>query len=212
MLKLVKTKPKKELDYALIYSKLFDKALNNYVDDEENKKYMKQLAFYGVKTVNEVMKKRESTEYEYLLKFFEFVEIVKTAISLLTPNELLTVFPIDKTFDGDKYETKDYFYTMNELKKIGMNNVVGSNIDYLLWDYMNSDINRFLVNSMSIMDDIYKMETGCGILEKWADENNISMYKVCKNETTNQEFLFEPKTGKSFSIKKQSPKYLQPVK
>lgn len=205
MLKLLKLEPKRKVNYILIYSKLFDKILSKYAEDTENRKYLKQLVFYGIKTTNELMKEKEDFDYESLLKIFQFIEIVKMSISLLTPNELITVFPIDKKYDGDKYEMKDYFYTIKELEKIGMNSFIAEHVDYLLWDYMNRDVERFVVKGMSVLSDIYKMETGYGILEKWAEDNNIQAYKLCKNETTKQEFLFNHKTGKSFSLKKESP-------
>lgn len=212
MFKLLKSKCKKKVNYCDIYCRIFDDLLIKFSDNSKDRKILKKLAYYGVKAVNEISETREGFEYERIIKLFELTELVKTIIALLTPNELITVFPIDKTYDGDKYQIKDYFSTMKELNKNGMDTIITSQIDYILWEYMNRDIERFEVNTMCILSDINRMETGKGIMEIWAEENGIDTYKVCKNETTNQEFLFNPKTGKSFSLKKQNPKYLQIVK
>lgn len=203
---------RKKTNYAVLYTRLFQETLNQYTENSEDRNCIKRLSYYGVKAVNELVKVKENTEYERINKLYEFIEVIKIAISLMTPNEMLTVFPIDKKYDGDKYEIKDYFYTMNELQKIGMNNIIAGQIDYLLWDYMNTDINRFLVNSMSISSDIYKRETGYGILDKWAEENCIGTYKLCKDETTGKQYLFDSKTGRSTAMKQAIPKHLKVIK
>lgn len=199
---------KKTIDYASIYLKLFNEELNVY--DVENKNNLKRLSYYGVKAINEMLKKQEEFEYERLLALFEFLEIVKIAMSLLTPNQLITVFPVDKEYDGDKYKVKDYFYTMEKLKNIGMDNMIMGQIEHLLWDYENKDIRRFLVNDLSILSDINKIETGEGIAERWARENNINTYSLYEDKTTNKKYLYDQK-GNRFVVKNKIPKYLKVI-
>ena len=40
---------------------------------------------------------------------------------------------------------KDYFFTMNSAKEIGMDTPIGENILEFLYDYTNWDINMFYV-------------------------------------------------------------------
>ena len=179
MLKLLKNKVKPRINYKELYTRLFDYTLAKY-NGTENKEVIKQLSYYGVKAVNEIAK--ENLDYEQTLKLFELTEVVKTAMSLLTPNELITVFPVDKKYDGRKYQSKDYFYTMNELENIGMNNTIFEKIGCLLWDYVNVDTKQFLVNSLCALSAITRIETGKSFIETWAEENNIETYKLYRSE------------------------------
>lgn len=210
MLKLLKKQSRKKVDYKDIYCRNFDCLLSEYFSNTENKEYIKKLAYYGVKAVNEIS--RQELDYEQLVRLFEFMETVKTIIGLLTPKELTTIFPVDKEFDGNKYGMKDYFFTMKELEKIGMENMIAGQAEYLLWDYMNKDIGRFVVNSMCTCSELVKYETGKGIMEKWADDNGIDTYKLYKDETTNKQYLLNTKTGRSAGVKKRIPKYLKVLK
>lgn len=212
MLKLLKSKSKQKVNYRDIYCRIFDSLLFKYSENSESRDCLKQLAYYGVKAVNEISKTREGFEYERLLKLFELTELVKTVIAVLTPNELMTVFPVEKRYDGKKYEMKDYFSTMEELQKIGMETVITKQIDYLLWDYMNRDVERFVINSMCILSDIHKFEIGKSIAEIWAEENGIGTYKLCKDETTGKQYLFDSKTGRSTAMKQAIPKHLKVIK
>ncbi len=208
MLKLLKNKVKPRINYKELYTRLFDYTLAKY-NGTENKEVIKQLSYYGVKAVNEIAK--ENLDYEQTLKLFELTEVVKTAMSLLTPNELITVFPVDKKYDGRKYQSKDYFYTMNELENIGMNNTIFEKIGCLLWDYVNVDTKQFLVNSLCALSAITRIETGKSFIETWAEENNIETYKLYEDLTTNQQYLYNPKTGRTTPMKN-AHSYLKLVK
>lgn len=208
-LKLIKGS-KRTIDYVDTYARLFNDTLNRYSGDIENKSTLKRLAYYGVKVINEIFKTKENIEYERLLKLFEFSEVVKVIMSLLTPNELITVFPIEKRFDGDKYGIKDYFYTMKELKNIGINKIIANKIEDLLWNYENIELRKFSVNSISILSDINKMETGESIMERWAKENNIDTYRLYEDKTTNKKYLYDQR-GNEITIKNKIPRYLKVI-
>ncbi len=94
MLRLIEGKKNKRIDYKEIYIRLFCKSLNEY-HDTEDKNNLKQIAYYGIKSVNKILKD-EIYDYKELSEMFEVIEVIKIAISLLTPNELITVFPIEK--------------------------------------------------------------------------------------------------------------------
>lgn len=210
MLKLLKTDDKRKVDYKDIYCRNFDCLLSEYFSNTENKDYIKKLTYYGVKAVNEISE--QELDYEQLVKLFELTETVKTIIGLLTPKELTTIFPVDKEFDGNKYGMKDYFFTMKELEKIGMENMIAGQAEYLLWDYTNKDIGRFVVNSLSSLSSLIKYETGKGLMEKWTEDNGIVTYKLCKDEVTNKQFLYDPKNKTTIGVKKKVPRYLKLLK
>lgn len=208
-LRLLKTK---KINYKEIYLRLFENEIGEYIKDTENRQALKRISYYGVKFSNVIYKEHEEWNYEQLEEFLNVTEVVKVAISLLTPNELITVFPVDKSYDGNKYEIKDYFFTINELSKIGMNNMIMAKVEELLWDYENTDVRMFLVNSLCATSDLYKTETGEGIMEKWAKENNIPTYEIYTHTITNKQYLYNYQTGENTEIKKQAPKYLKLLK
>ncbi len=208
-LKLIKTK---KINYKEIYIRLFEKALEQYDNNTEDIQALKRIVYYGVKLTNMLYKERKDFNYEDLTEFFELTEMVKVSISLLTPSQLITIFPVDKKYDGNRFQYKDYFFTMSILEKMGMDTMIKGYVDYLLWDYMNSEINRFLVNSMCTLDDMTKCQTGKGIMETWAEENNIDTYKLCEDKASGSKFLYSPKTGKSVNVKKNIPRYLKMIK
>ena len=92
---------------------------------------------------------------------------------------LIKIFPIDKTYDGDKWGCKDYFFTMDVLKEKGLDNAVGRDgVFDLMWDYENRDLREFTVFYMSCMSAMYKQQTGVGIAEKFCEDNGIGTYTM----------------------------------
>lgn len=209
MFKLIEGKKSKKMDYMDIYIRTFENNLMEYEIGKENKEILKKLSFYGIKIVNQYIRENKTIDYEKLFKILEFIELVKITISLLTPNELITVFPIEKRYDGEKYQIKDYYFTLEELQKIGMNNIIREKIDELLWDYQNKDVRDFQINSINILSHLYKYETGESLTEKWAKENNIKMYKSYDSNLVNKKYMYETRSGKMLKIKNKNPRYLK---
>lgn len=84
---------------------------------------------------------------------------VLNTIGLLTPRQLLNVFPVEKRYNGERYSTKDYFSTMQALEVYGMDRLIGKNASSLLWDYANIDTRYFLVGYWNVLDELQCM--GC---------------------------------------------------
>lgn len=208
MLELIKPKT----DYIYKYTELFRKNLELYSNKTKDKEIFKKIAFYGVKAINKLMALEEYKDYEETIDILYLIESVKLAMSLLTPNELITVFPIEKRYDGDKYKIKDYFYTMKELQKIGMNNMIKENIEELLWNYENMEVRKFLANQLNLLSDLNRFEIGESIMEKWAKENDIATYEEYTDYYTGKKCLYNTKTGKEVEIKTSIPKYLKVIK
>lgn len=88
---------------------------------------------------------KRTEDFKAFLKCLNMIKVLKESLMVLTPNELLTMFPVEKTYDGKRYNEKDYFYTMNYLQEIGLNKIIGENVDQLLCNYVNANITRFCV-------------------------------------------------------------------
>ena len=202
MLRLIEGKKNEGINYKEIYVRLFCKSLNEYHATEDNNN-LKQMSYYGIKAVNEILKD-EIYDYKELSEMFEVIEAIKIAISLLTPNELITVFPIEKRYDGEKYQIKDYYFTLEKLQQIGMNNIIRGRIDELLWDYQNKDIMDFQLNSINIISHLYKYETGESLAEKWAKENDIQTYQSYDNDLINKKYIYDTRSGRRIKLKQKS--------
>lgn len=75
----------------------------------------------------------------------EMFDIVLHYIEMLTPRQLLTIFPVEKVYDGDKYGFTDYFTIMAELTAHGLDQQMGKGATDLLFEYVNRDIRSFTV-------------------------------------------------------------------
>lgn len=121
---------------------------------------LKKFIFLGVKAFGgEYLKNRNRSriksceEIEWLYKG---TNAVMRAIGLLTPAELVQLFPITKDFDSGKYGSKDYFWTMDKIKALPQDKPIGNeqNVADLLWDYVNKDTEWFFLNWDSSVIDL----------------------------------------------------------
>ena len=107
------------------------------------------------------------------------IDVLFGIIGRIKLKNLIKIFPIDKTYDGDKWGCKDYFFTMDVLKEKGLDNAVGRDgVFDLMWDYMNNDLREFTVFYMNCMSAMYKQQTGVGFAEKFCEDNGIGTYTM----------------------------------
>ena len=148
---------RKILPYGLICWKIF---MSKWVEDCTDLETRKQVILFGVKALNFISIHKNDlddgkinwTENLHLMS-----EYILAVIGILTPRELMTVFPISKTFNGKKTETKDYFYTMSECEKIGLDTPIGfERAPKLLWDYENMHLREFTVHTMGVYNEILR--------------------------------------------------------
>ncbi len=80
-----------------------------------------KIALNGIKYINSIREiRRENarvgTDYVQTLQesqvTFQLIDAIFTVCGYLTLRNFVTTFPIDKTYDGAKWECKDYFSTM----------------------------------------------------------------------------------------------------
>ena len=155
-----------------------------YKDTDEFKTTM----FYAIRYLNAIGKRYTSQrELEDLLDEYN---AILGGMQLLTPLDLTRMFPVDKVYDGDKWQVKDYFYTMNELNKIGMDNLIGENLLPLMMDYMNEEIRRIIVRYMCLNSALLRFKGKDGIMEQWADSIGLDVYiKETDTESGNDYFI-----------------------
>ena len=184
-----------------LYMKAFVRELDTisaYSDWNQCRDNLKRAVFYAVKYFGlERIDRRHSTEQrtvEQVNADFNFLECVKMLMGQLTPREMMSMFPIEKEYDGEEFGCKDYFFTVEKLKDF-------------LWCYWNDDLFAFDAVAFSIISNKYKAQTGRGIMEKWCEDQGIGTY------TMNQELgiIKDNQTGEIHKLSKK-PSHLKIVK
>lgn len=150
---------------------IYNDALETFIDSHDNYYDVKSLSHDDLKKfiyllVNCIF---ESKKLKYEPNYDLEILLVMEAIGYLTPNELMQIFPVRKSFDGDRFETKDYFFTMQRIEKHGINNPISNNekrsvMDFL-WDYDNDKLSIVLVEYMNIIESKYVSTGGKSFLD-----------------------------------------------
>lgn len=122
-------------DYYALYSTAFINQLKSadvrYKTVEQyDKDTLKKLILLGVKTVVAIESRKKDKDSLTLL--FSIISFVNSLMELLTPREFETIFPIDKVYDGERWEMKDYFYTRKYIEEFGIDKIIGKDIDEFL--------------------------------------------------------------------------------
>lgn len=130
---------------------------------------IQRLVFYSIKVYGRWYEK--PTKKDSWTNYQEFQRILDL-MTLITPREFLIMFPIKKEFDGQKYECKDYFYTKEYLSTIDLDEPISEPFKFL-WEYWNSDTSKFLMNMTGAMNNIYKEQTGKGLVESFFEKEGF---------------------------------------
>jgi hypothetical protein len=214
MLKLIVGIPAKpKPDYCMIYLNAFIRKVAKWKEMlEENpgtvcKEIHKQILFYGIRYYNHQYTSKERIEGA-LWREIQLADFLLAEIGDLTPTELITIFPIEKTFDGSRWQIKDYFFTMDCLRKIGMDTKIGDNAQELIWDYENKDVRMFTLNRIHVYSDAMKLQTGQSVGEAWAETMGLAVNTMCLDKVTGRQYMMD-KDEKTIPIKKKTPRYLK---
>ena len=196
-----------------LYLDAFIKTIENYkhaTELSDIKMYVKRAIFYGVKWIN-LKEVYDKTTIEKVEDTFTLASSIKSLIGLLTPGELITIFPIDKVYDGAKWETKDYFYTMDCINKLDPNELIGAdNVLNLLWDYTNIDLMLFSINIMGYISDLRQGDGYPSLFEEWTDKEGIAPSPNIHRNNKDERFIV--RSGKIEMLDKPKQSHLRIVK
>lgn len=188
------------------------KSIDDWSQDELMKvalcgvKYIKYVA--DIERENQRLDSSYNTPFAVKENGFNLIDALFGIIGRIKLKNLIKIFPMDKIYDGDKYECKDYFFTMDVLKEKGLDNAVGRDgVFDLMWDYENRDLREFTVFYMSCMSAMYKQQTGVGIAEKFCEDNGIGTYTMDRENG----LLIDNKTGEIAKVSNK-PSFMQIVK
>ncbi|HDR8159540.1 TPA: hypothetical protein QC072_002369 [Bacillus cereus] len=200
-------------NYIDMYHRMFKKNVNEMILQKEsegecNKELIKKVIFSGVRVIK--YSKMSSLNYKYLLKKFQIIIYLQDLMKLLTPMDLMNIFPVTKEYDGKKTEMKDYFFTINRAKEIGLEKPIGNNILEFLYDYQNWDITFLIISSMSIMNKMKQIEGEKTLAEEYFEEEDLDTYTM-HTDQQGKKGLMNNRTGETQKVKKPRPRYLRPV-
>ena len=105
------------------------KSLDDWSQDELMKvalcgvKYIKYVA--DMERENQRLDSSYNTPFAVKENSFNLIDVLFGIIGRIKLKNLIKIFPIDKTYDGDKWGYKDYFFTMDVLKEKGLDSAVG---------------------------------------------------------------------------------------
>lgn len=108
---------------------------------------------FGKEYLQNERKSKSKTFYEIEWKYGQCHKVME-AIGRITPRELMQMFPVEKKYDGNRQDEKDYFYTMERLKEL--DKPIGQEEDAacILWDYVNTTLDFFFISWMDSVDDL----------------------------------------------------------
>lgn len=185
---------RKSPDYQEIYFNAFQRRLTKYADDRSDRFVLRQLVFSAVRWMN--FYKEKPQDPDAAMARMSIYQVIDGLIGLLTPAELVTVFPVDKTYDGDRWQEKDYFYTLDELHKIGMDSPIGEErVAGLLWDYQNFELREYLVRYMSTMSAVMEFQGEPSLFEQMTEHLGLKTYALHQDPVTHQQYMQSSRTG-----------------
>lgn len=167
----------------------------------------KQLIYFGVRFTNMACGNSDGMDFETAQTAFEAMRFVLKLIGTVTPREFQTIFPISKTYDGARYETKDYFWTMEELRKIGLDNPITFERSFALcMDYENIHMRFFTVNQMCLIDRLRHFQGQGTMIEEFMAEKGIQACRLMVGEN-GKEFMYDPDKQTTYPVSKIRPRW-----
>ncbi len=187
------------------YLDSWERATEEWINGNEDA--ADRVFLYGIRYLSKL--DRASTEYEAVVNFDTFTKFMSLFQSI-TPRRFVRIFPINKNFDGEKTETKDYFYTIKMIESIGWDKPIEGAFDFL-WDYQNRETRKFLLRVIQADDDLRKFQGQISIAEEWAQENGIRIFRAHVDEKTGKQFVIDS-DGRSAPIRSVKPNRLKLVR
>lgn len=179
-----------------LYLNALSKNLNARKKDIRNKDLLKQNIFYLVKTIS---KKGKPLDYKEAQSDFQMISATKMMIEQITPSEFMNLFPIKKSYNGDKYGVKDFNSTMRYINSLERDKPIENAMEFM-FSYHNDDIQDFLVKLITTKSYINMCLGQPSVAEIWAGQNGIETYTK-HTDQAGSEYLLDSK-GKTRKIEK----------
>jgi len=150
-----------------------------------------------------------ASTYEKTKEYFEFIDTAFTVMGYMTLKNFITTFPITKTYDGEKWSCKDYYYTVDVVNNMDMEAPIGRDrISELLWDYQNELLFQVYGQWMRTVDSMRRYQGEKTIVQEMFDEMNIPTHTV----NAEKGFKLNNQTGEVMKITNKKSGHLKLVK
>ena len=107
-------------------------------------------------------------------------EAVIRSIQMMTPKQVMNLFPVKKDFDGERFGWKDYFHTRRVVEEYGLDRKIENAVDFL-WDYQNDDLFRFVAEYLCFCGKIYREQTGRNMAQDGMEAAHIPYAAFTRN-------------------------------
>ncbi len=174
--------------------------------DEWTQDELMKAALCGVKYINcvadierenRLLDSNHATPFVLKQASFNLMYALFIVIGCIKLKNLIKIFPVEKDYDGYKWECKDYFYTMDVLREKGLDNAVGREAVFdLMWDYQNRELREATVFYMDCLGAMYQQKTGIDMIEKYFGDLGVPSY-VFDNENG---MMFNNETGEGTKV------------
>lgn len=171
----------------------------------------RQMIYAGVKQLGMIKDKELDASDELVYHTYAQMSFLLDMFDVMSPRQVIQLFPIEKTYDGARWEWKDYYYTMEAVNKTGIDNVIGAERSpEFLMDYQNWDINHFMTTFMLTISRMRVLQGGKGIMEEWLEKQGVPTYSYYEKEG----IMVNRQTGEVTKVEKPKtriPKYMKVV-
>jgi hypothetical protein len=138
--------------------------IDQYGQNKTERSALRRIGFHAIRYINTRGINKRTISSEDACAIFELIGIIWSFIKKLTPNEVISIFPIQKDYKGYVHNTVDYHSTMKRLSEHGLDNVLGEAAEDILSEYHNRDILDFHLNELRVGSKLYRAEHGRSLL------------------------------------------------
>lgn len=102
------------------------------------------------------------------------IQLVNMELKKMNYREFVNIFPITKFYKGDKWDTKDYFFTMKYIEDHGgLDAYIEEPFD-MVWDYQNKYVRKFGVKWLNYVDDKMQEATGIDLFKAFFNTDDFA--------------------------------------
>lgn len=189
-----RTKP----DTQEAYIRMYEGRAERYISGKTD--VLPSMVFAGIRCFN-----RLDFEKIELEKAHSVERLTSGMLAKLTPRQLLNTFPPTKSFDGQKYQSKDYLSTMEAVRAVPLDEPIGDDrLFELLWDYVNPDVSTYMVQRMTLTDQFLKYQGKPSVLESLFVNQGIAP-RYLRTGPDGKEYLYDPDTDTTTRVYPKRP-------
>lgn len=199
-------------DYLKIYNRIIFKKLTEAITlGYVNPEVRKQLIYYYVKEIPLRYASGHITDRKTLDEIYTIIGYTDYFVGQITPRELTQIFPIEKSYDGKRYGTIDYFSTMENLEELGMDEpITEDKVMDVLFNYDNTHICKYECAKLSVISGLRRCDGHPGIMEEYFGPLGVRMYKMM-TDADGKKFLYDPDKQTTHPVVKPRPRYLRVI-